>query len=214
MADAPDPAPPAGLPDPEGRRFRVDFGLVFIAGLGIAAGIGVWISQGPARFFDLLWGDMTMILALLPKIFGGILLAIALAMILPRDRVLRLVGPDSGLRGLVIATGAGAVVPGGPQVTYPLATGLMRAGADAGAGTAMVSGWVLLGVNRVLIWELSFLPGWLVALRLALTLWVPVAVGFLARAWARRAPPAEPDTGIPDTGMPDGRQPQTGGHDR
>ncbi len=190
---------PARLPPPEARRFRVDFGLLFIASLSLSAGIAVWITQGPGQFFHLLWGDTAMILSLLPKIFGGILLAIALSMILPRDRVLRLVGPDSGLRGLVIASGAGAVVPGGPHVTYPLAMGLMRAGADAGAGTAMVSGWVLLGLNRVLIWELSFLPGWLVALRLVLTLWVPVAVGQLARIWARRVP-------LPDDAHPGHRR--------
>jgi len=192
-ASDPDPAAAPRLPPPEARRFRVDFGLVFVAGLGLAAGATVWITQGQARFFELMWNDTAMILSLLPKIFGGIVLAIALAMVLPRERVLRLVGPDSGLRGLTIAGAAGAVVPGGPNLTYPLARELMRSGADAGAGTAMVSGWVLLGVNRLLIWELSFLPGWLVALRLALTLWVPVAVGFLARVWARRAAPTDPD---------------------
>lgn len=175
-----------GLRPPQGRRFHVDFGLIFVAALAIASGAGVWVTRGPARFAELLWADTAMILSLMPKIFGGIVLAIGLTMALPRDRILRLVGPDSGLRGLVLAAAAGALVPGGPSVTYPMVAGLMAAGADLGAGMAMVSGWVLLGFNRILIWEMSLLPGWLVALRVALTLWVPVAVGLAARAWGRR----------------------------
>lgn len=184
MAADSDPAPsdPAPrLPPPEARRFRIDFGLVFVAALAVGAGVAVWVTRGPARFATLLWGDAAMILSLVPKIFGGIFLAIGLAMVLPRERVQRLVGPDSGLRGLAIAAAAGALVPGGPTVTYPLALGLMAAGADVGAGVAMISGWVLLGANRILIWELSLLPSWLVALRVALTLWAPVAIGLVAR---------------------------------
>lgn len=174
------------LPQPVGRRFRVDFGLVFVASLAVASGIAVWLTKGPARFAVLLWADTAMILSVMPKTFGGMILAIGLAMALPRERIQRLVGPDSGLRGLAIAAMAGALVPGGPTVTYPMVLGLIAAGADLGAGAAMVTGWVLLGVNRILIWELSLLPGWLVALRVALTLWVPVAVGLAMRAWTQR----------------------------
>jgi uncharacterized membrane protein YraQ (UPF0718 family) len=174
------------LPEPQGRRFRVDFGLVFVAALAIGSGIAVWLTKGPARFAELLWADTTMILSLMPKIFGGMVLAIGLTMALPRERTQRLVGPDSGVRGLAIAALAGALVPGGPTVTYPMVLGLMAAGADLGAGVALVSGWVLLGVNRILIWEMSLIPSWLVALRVILSLWVPVALGLAVRVWTQR----------------------------
>ena len=178
--DAPDDAEP-----PHARRM-IDGGLIFVTLLLVVSGTAVWMTQGPARFFEILWHDLGFALAVLPKIAGAILLATAIGLCLPRDRVLALIGPDSGWRGLVIATAAGAVVPGGPSVTYPLTLGLMAAGADLGAGVALVSGWVLLSLNRTLVWELSFLPAELVALRYALTLPVPVMLGLLTRAVIRR----------------------------
>jgi hypothetical protein len=45
---------------------------------------------------------------------------------------------------------------------------------------------VLLGVNRILIWEMSLIPSWLVALRVILSLWVPVALGLAVRVWTQR----------------------------
>lgn len=164
----------------------IDGGLIFVTLLLCASGTAVWITQGAARFFDLLWADLGLALAVLPKIAGGIILATAIGLSLPRGRVLALIGPDSGWRGLVIATIAGAVIPGGPSVIYPLTLGLMAAGADLGAGMAIVSGWVLLSLNRTLVWELSFLPVELVALRFALTLPGPVILGMVTRALVRR----------------------------
>lgn len=161
---------------------KIDIGFAIVLALAVVAGIGVWVVQGPAAFFDILRADMGFALILLPKIAGGIIFAITLGIVLPKDRVLRAVGPDSGWRGLTIATLAGAVIPGGPSVMFPLATGLLASGADLGAAVAMISGWVLLSVNRTLVWELSFIPVDLVGLRLLLTLPVPLLLGYAARA--------------------------------
>lgn len=75
---------------------------------------------------------------------------------------------------------------------YPLAAGLLASGADVGAAVAMISGWVLLSVYRTLVWELSFLPADLVALRLLLTLPLPLVLGFAARFMLLRQRRARP----------------------
>lgn len=165
----------------------VDGGLIFVTALLCLSGAGVWITRGPERFFDLLWSDLGFALMLLPKIFGGILLATALGLSLPRARVLALIGPDSAWRGLMIAAVAGAVMPGGPHVIYPLTLALIAAGADLAAGVTIVSAWVLLSLNRTLVWELSFIPVEFVAIRFLLTLPVPVLLGLVVRALAARA---------------------------
>lgn len=197
MADEPEPGRgqaslspgadhgPAATPARERRL--VDGGLLFVTALLCLSGAGVWITRGPERFFDLLWSDLGFALVLLPKIFGGILLATALGLSLPRARVLALIGPDSGWRGLMIAAVAGAVMPGGPHVIYPLTLALIAAGADLAAGVTIVSAWVLLSLNRTLVWELSFIPVEFVAMRFLLTLPLPVLLGLVARALAARA---------------------------
>lgn len=165
------------------RPFDRGFGVV--AALAVASGAGVWVTKGPETFLRIFFEDLGFAAELLPKIAGGIILATALGLALPRDKVLRLVGPDSGIPGLVIAALAGALLPGGPAVTYPLTASLMAAGADLAAAVSLVTGWVLLSLNRTLVWELSFLPHDLVLLRVLITLPVPVLLG-LALRWLRR----------------------------
>ncbi len=177
------PEPPPGGSTP---RKMIDGSFLFILGLAVTSGAAVWWLKGGARLWELFLRDSGFAIVLLPKIAAGVLIASCLPLMLSRDRIIALVGPDSGLRGLMIATAAGAILPGGPSVTYPLTIGLMAAGADLGAGTALVSGWVLLGLNRTLIWELSFLPPEFVALRMLVSLPGPILIGLAVRMLLRR----------------------------
>lgn len=171
--------------DPPPKRRLFDSGFLFLLAISVAGGSGVLWTRGWDVFRDILLSDIGLAALLLPKIAAGVVLATALGLALPRDRVLDLVGPESGLRGLAIAATAGAVIPGGPAVTFPLTAGLMAAGADFAAGVAMVTGWILLGLNRTLVWELSFLPPGMVLLRVALSLPVPIVLGLGIRAVLR-----------------------------
>jgi uncharacterized membrane protein YraQ (UPF0718 family) len=171
------------------KRRIIDGSFLFVSTIAVAAGAGVWVTKGPSAFLDILIGEAGFAVALLPKVFAGVLIASILPLVIPRERIIRLIGRDSGVRGLVIAALAGAVIPGGPSATIPLVAGLMAAGADAGAGVALVSAWVLYGLNRTLIWELSFLPAHLVGLRVLLCLPVPVLLGLAVRGLGLRLTP-------------------------
>lgn len=171
--------------DPRPRRRLFDSGFFFVLAIALASGAGVLVTQGWETFREILLSDLGLAALLMPKIAAGVLLATALALVLPKDKVLHHVGPESGLRGLAIAATAGAVIPGGPAVTFPLTAGLMTAGADLAAGVAMVTGWILLGLNRTIVWELTFLPADLVLLRVALSLPVPIVLGLGLRAVVR-----------------------------
>lgn len=167
---------------PAPKRRLIDGNFLLLLALSVAAAAAVYWQKGATVFWSIAARDTGFALALLPKIAAGVLIAMILPRLFQRERIMALIGPDSGLRGLAIATLAGAAIPGGPSVTFPLTIGLMAAGADLGAGVAMVSGWVLLGLNRTLIWELSFLPADLVALRYALSLAAPILLGAIVRA--------------------------------
>ena len=64
---------------------------------------------------------------------------------------------------------------------FPLAAGMLAAGADLAAALNCVTAWSLYGLNRTLIWELSFLHADLVALRVAICLPLPVLLGLAVR---------------------------------
>ncbi|SMX34384.1 permease [Actibacterium lipolyticum] len=176
-------SPPPGSSTP---RKLIDGSLIFITLIAVIAGVAVWIQKGSARFWEIFAHETWFTIALTPKILAGVFIASSLPFLISRERIQALIGPDSGLRGLAIATLAGVIIPGGPSVTFPLTIGLMTAGADLGAGVALVSGWVLIGLNRTLIWELSFLPPEVVALRVALSLPAPIIMGWAVRRFMNR----------------------------
>jgi uncharacterized membrane protein YraQ (UPF0718 family) len=59
-------------------------------------------------------------------VLAGCLLGAFIAEILPHEKVSRSLGPKSGLKGLLIGTAFGAILPGGPFTAYPVAARCSR----------------------------------------------------------------------------------------
>lgn len=177
----------ADPPPPQTRRRAIDGGFLVLAAFTLAAGGVVALTRGADRALQIVVDTAWFVTILSPKIAAGIFIAATLPLLMPRDRVAQWIGRESGLRGLALAALAGAAIPGGPMMTFPLAAGFVTAGADIGAVVAFVSGWSLLGLNRTLIWEFSFLPADLVWTRYLLCLPFPLLIGYGARRVARRA---------------------------
>lgn len=113
-------------------------------------------------------------------------LAAGLAEVLvPHAWVGQYLGADSGLRGILLACGAGVVTPAGPFVSMPLAAVMLRAGAGPGPVVAFLTGWSLLAVHRLVAWEVPILGLRFALLRYAASLGLPVLAGLLARALFR-----------------------------
>jgi uncharacterized membrane protein YraQ (UPF0718 family) len=162
-------------------RKSIDGSFLVLLAFTCTAGIAVVLSSGPQSALEILRESFAFLAVLSPKIAAGIYIAATLPLMLPREKVGRIIGRESGLRGLLVAAACGAALPGGPMMSFPIAAGLGAAGADLGAVIAFISGWSLLGLNRTLIWEFSFLPSDLVWTRYLLSLPVPVLLGLTVR---------------------------------
>ena len=138
------------------RRRAFDWSAAVITVLAVTAAALVYLRDGQARFLAILTDDLGLFGIMLPKVLAGCLIGAFVTLLLPRETVARWVGADSGLGGILFATVAGAILPGGPFTIYPVAGALLAAGADAGAACAFVISWTLLGYARALVWELPF----------------------------------------------------------
>ena len=65
-----------------------------------------------------MFGDVHLFVDILPKVLAACLIAAFVAVLMPRETVLRWVGAESGLVGILIATLAGTVCPGGPITIF------------------------------------------------------------------------------------------------
>src|SRR5215813_5752251 len=147
----------------------------------VAAAVTVYLRDGWDRFTAVFLGDVHIFIDILPKMAAGCLIGVFSTLLIPREMVVRLVGAESGFTGLVIATFAGAIMPGGPVTVYPVAGAFLAVGADIGAALAFVTSWTLLGYARALVWELPFMGTNFVLWRMAIAPAFPIFVGLLGR---------------------------------
>ncbi len=141
----------------------------------------VWQRDGAGVVSQIFTDDLWLLAEILPKVVAGTLIGELIRRLVPREVIVRWLGAGSGWRGLLIAAFVGFLFPAGPFTVFPLAASLLVAGADRGAAVAFITGWLLIGLNRMLIWELPFFGFDVVALRAIASWWMPVAAGWLAR---------------------------------
>jgi len=122
-----------------------------------------------------------LLILVLPQLAAGLLIGGLVQELVDREKVSRLLGTQSGLVGLSLATAAGMVTPGGPFTSFPLVYALWIAGADAGALIAYVAAWALIGLNRLIVWELPFMGADFTVLRFVVCLPLPLIAGLIAR---------------------------------
>jgi len=122
---------------------------------------------------------------ILPVMLVAFLAAGMITQILPKDLLTRWLGAESGLRGMLIASTAGALMPGGPFVQFPIVAALLKGGAGVAQMMSFVSAWSLFGINRLLVWEVPLL-GWKLALcRVAASLiFAPIIGAITQRIWS------------------------------
>lgn len=179
---APSPAPRTrSAPKAQSRA-----SLLIVAALSGASGLACWLikgTEGLAQAFGIAW---TLALTIMPVLGAALLLAGFVQAGIAKETIGRWLGSESGLRGLAIATLAGAATPGGPMAAFPLVMALAAGGADRGALIAYVTAWSLNGFQRILIWEIPILGPEFALLRFLASLPLPILAGLMARrlpAW-------------------------------
>jgi uncharacterized membrane protein YraQ (UPF0718 family) len=169
----------------------------FAAAAGVLGAACFWL-RGADVMIAALESDGGMLLRLLPRVLVALSIASLIWVMLPRDRISKLAGQNTGIGGLIIATVAGMVTPGGPSSAYPLLAVLGAAGADRGALVAYITAWATLGMQRVLVWDVPFMGAEFAILRTLISLPLPIVAGLIARKLPlvlnlRTPKPGDPD---------------------
>jgi len=179
-----EPAPADDAAEGEPRRKRrkpIGWSMIMIGVLVAVSAVLVWRRDGIDGVLDILMHDLTLFGGILPRVFAGCLLGAFIAEILPHDKVSRALGPESGVKGLLIGAAFGAILPGGPFTAYPVASALLTVGADFGATIAMVVSWTLIGYGRAVAWELPIMGVDFTLWRILISLPLPILAGALGR---------------------------------
>jgi uncharacterized membrane protein YraQ (UPF0718 family) len=128
----------------------------------------------------------------LPILLVAIPMASFLSQLIPPQLAAAWLGPDSGMTGVLVASVVGGFIPGGPFVSFPLVLTFIKAGAGAPQMVALITAWAVLGVHRILTWELPVLGGRFVVIRLISGCALPLLAGAIAEALMPLFPHALP----------------------
>ena len=189
-AAAPEAARPPGPPGPLGRcgrpggkpkGFRIDKSVFWILGFALIF-TAIAYLKSPSLAFQGGEIALRLLVEILPSLLAGLLLGAMIQVLVPKELVAGWAGQSSGIKGLAFATAAGAITPGGPFVQFPLIASLWQAGAGVGPVTAYLISWTLIGVNKLLIWEVPVM-GWRYTIaKTAACVAAPLVIGWLT-AW-------------------------------
>ena len=159
---------------------------LFFLAIAIAAGTACYLMFGSAPTIEAAESTGWLLIEVIPQLAAGLVLGGLLQAVMSREWMERSFGREAGLRGLLLAMFAGAVTPAGPFASFPLVLALWTAGAEVGALVTYLTAWALLGVYRMVVWEIPFLGLQFALLRFVLCLPMPIMSGYLARAISRR----------------------------
>ncbi len=139
--------------------------------------IGYYKGQG--QHITGIKSAMNMTVQILPLLVFAFIVAGMVQVLLPQELISKWIGAESGIRGIFIGTVAGALAPGGPYVSLPVAAGLLRTGAGVGTMVAFLTGWSLWAVSRLPM-EVGILGWKFTLIRLASTFFFPPIAGLIA----------------------------------
>lgn len=120
------------------------------------------------------------VMVMMPRMVLALVLAGFAAELIPGDLVSRWLGAASGLRGILIASVAGIIVPAGGIVAFPLALAMLKVGVGVPQLVAFLTSWEVFAVHRILAFEIPFLGVRFAALRLAASFMLPPLAGIIA----------------------------------
>jgi hypothetical protein len=122
---------------------------------------------------------------IVPRIALGVIGSGYIAAIIPPEVITGWLGPNSGWSGVLAAVIAGAATPGGPVVGFSIGAVALKSGGGAPQVIAYVVAWALFAFQRLILWEIPFMPARFVWFRAAVSLPFPFLAATIAMAIAR-----------------------------
>jgi uncharacterized membrane protein YraQ (UPF0718 family) len=147
----------------------------------VAVGLAglAWWQGGPDLALEGLRTGGSTLLGVVPLLLAAFLIAGLIRALVSRDMVERWLGSASGWRGIALGCLAGALIPGGPYVYYPIAAALLGTGASLGVLVAFVTAKNLWSVTRLPL-EFGLLGPHLTLIRVAVTFVIPPLLGVVS----------------------------------
>lgn len=162
-----------------GESFSALFWLLAV--IATVLGIVCYFALGPEAFATAIANDRKLLAGLLPRLVAAQIIAGLVWELMPRERLMRLLGTGEGKHGLILAAAAGSATPGGPASAFAVLAVLASKGTERGLLIAYITSWALLGIQRIIVWQVPFMGLGFALLFFIVCLPLPLLAGAIAR---------------------------------
>jgi uncharacterized membrane protein YraQ (UPF0718 family) len=158
---------------------KIDRTTGFLILVALILGVVAWLRGGSILMLRGIQLGAETLLSVTPMLIAAFLVAGLTQVLISKELVERWLSTSAGWRGILLACFAGALIPGGPYVYYPIAGSLLTSGAGLGVLVAFITAKNLWSISR-LPYEFALLGPELTIARFLFTLIFPPLMGFLA----------------------------------
>lgn len=116
---------------------------------------------------------------MLPLLIIAFLMAGFLQVVIPPSLIQEWLGEGAGLKGIVIGSIGGALIPGGPYVAFPIIATIFKGGAGLGTAISFIVAWAMYSIGTI-PFELALIGPKFTIMRLSLVILIPFLAGFIA----------------------------------
>lgn len=161
------------------NKMKLFIPTLILAVFAIAA-LVIAYYQGDGRLTEGLRRAMNLTIMVIPLIFFALLLAGLIQVIVPKQFIADWLGDQSGFKGIMMGSLLGALTPGGPSVTLPLAAGFLGAGAGIGTMVSFLTAWSIMNITRI-PFEAGILGWKFTLIHIASSFFLPPLAGYAAQ---------------------------------
>jgi len=107
------------------------------------------------------------------------LMAGFLQVVIPPELIESWLGEQAGIKGILIGSIGGALIPGGPYVAFPIIAAIFKSGAGLGTAIAFIVAWSMYSLGTI-PFELALIGPKFSLLRIGLVIIIPPLSGLIA----------------------------------
>jgi uncharacterized membrane protein YraQ (UPF0718 family) len=154
---------------------------IFMGIIVLGLAILLAVNRGFSAILDGLLIGGEILWSVIPLLIAAFIVAGLTQVLVTEEFVRSWLGEATGWKGIGLACLAGALIPGGPYVYYPITMVLLHNGAGLGALVSFVVAKNLWSVSRLPL-EVALLGPELTVIRFLVTLVIPPLIGAAAQA--------------------------------
>ena len=154
--------------------------IMTLAVIGLS--VSAWYQGGADLLGTGVMAGMVMFIDVLPMLLAAFAVSGLVQALMNPQLINRFLGEGGGLKGILLGSVAGGVIPGGPYVYYPLSASFASAGVPASTLMSFVVGKSLWDLARIPM-EVAIIGVTPAMIRLLVTLPFPIIAGLLVRGF-------------------------------